>query len=182
MNTIDDLKYKLNRIWLDIRYPFRQFWFGLENLWFWIPKIWKTRDWDNHYLMQFIIWKLERHRRYQEKWSHVVIEDQERQIDTMTQCIDLLTKVNNEWENYEEPASDEFHRKWGEFQMECVPSKSHPGSFELIDFSNKGLTEEEMKQKHEDFIKSNQSVKVARTADFRKAMDIFVDNFDTWWD
>ena len=182
MEKIDKIKYKLDRIWREIRYPFRQIWFGVDNLRFWLPKIWKTRDWDHYYMLEFFIWKMQRHRRYQEKWSRVVAEDRDRQIDTMTQCIDLFTKVNNEWENYEEPASDEFHNKWGELQIECVPSKSHPGSFELIDLSDKGLSEDELKQKHEDFIKSNTTVKQARKADFERAMSIFVENFDSWWD
>lgn len=181
MNTIDDLKYKLNRIWLDIRYPFRQFWFGLENLWFWIPKVWCTRDWDKFYLMQFIIWKLQRHCSYQEKHSHIVEPERSMQIETMSQCIALFSKINDEWTNYEEPAADKHAAKWGKFKMDMIRSEDHPG-YELVDRSDDGLTQEELEQKRKEYLEGCYEARDLRMADLKKGMEIFVTNFDSWWD
>ena len=102
-----DLKFYYNE-W--IRIPIRNFQVGLKNLFAWFPIVWKDRDWDKHYIMEMLIFKLKRNRQYMIDHGHLV---NDKQIASMTECIDLLEMVHNEWENYEEPAAKKHAEKWG---------------------------------------------------------------------
>ena len=42
-----------------ITYPFRDFYRRIKNVLRWLPTIWKDRDWDNCYITDILIKKLE---------------------------------------------------------------------------------------------------------------------------
>lgn len=165
-----------------IRIPVRDLRIGFSNLWFWLPIIWKTRDWDKRYLMEMLILKLRRHRDYQKNHSHVAEPYNSDKVNSMTECLELLEKVHNEWENYEEPAHDKHEEKWGKTEFYTVPSTSHPNCYELKDRNDERYTEEENKKKSEEFILASRIAGLKRQRDFTVAMEIFVTKFDTWWD
>ena len=43
----------------NITYPFRDFYRRVKNVLRWLPTIWKDRDWDNSYITEILIKKLE---------------------------------------------------------------------------------------------------------------------------
>jgi len=49
---------------------------GLQNLWAWLPVIWKDRDWDYHFLLRLIEFKLEKMARH--FLEHNLIMDAEK--------------------------------------------------------------------------------------------------------
>jgi hypothetical protein len=50
------------RIWLwwehDGKYYHKYFIQGVKNLWYWVPVIWKDRNWDSHYIFDMLQHKL----------------------------------------------------------------------------------------------------------------------------
>jgi hypothetical protein len=44
------------------------------------------------------------------------------------------------------------------------------------------MTPEDIKQMHKEWIEISIASSERRKADFKKAMDIFVNNYDSWWD
>jgi hypothetical protein len=171
-----DLKYYYNE-W--IRIPIRNFRVGILNLFRWLPIVWRDRDWDKHYIMEVLIFKLKKNRQYSIDHGHVVNDEQ---IRTMTECIELLEKVHNEFDNYEEPAYLKHQEKWGKTEHYFVPCEDRPDMYELKDRNDERYTEEEVKQKNHEFIISSRIAHQKRQRDFEVAMEIFVSNFDSWWD
>ena len=162
-----------------IRIPIRDFKIGIRNLFTWLPIIWKDRDWDKYFIMETLLFKLKRHRQYMIDYGHVV---NDKQIASITECIDLLEKVHNEWEFYEEPAYLKHQEKWGKPEHYTEPCEDRPGSYRLKDRNDERYTEEQLKQKSHEFIISSKIAHQKRQRDFEVAMEIFVQNYDTWWD
>jgi hypothetical protein len=48
----------------DGRYYHRDFIDGVKNLWNWFPVIWKDRDWDQTFIYEVLIYKLEKQAKY----------------------------------------------------------------------------------------------------------------------
>ena len=48
----------------DGRYLHRNFITGVKNLWNWFPVIWKDRDWDQTFIYEVLIHKLEKQAKY----------------------------------------------------------------------------------------------------------------------
>lgn len=167
----------LYREW--IRIPVRDFLTGVRNLIKWFPIIWNDRDWDKHYIMEVLLFKLKRNRQYMIDHGHVVNDDQ---IRTITECIDLLEKIHHEWENYEEPAYDAHNKKWGEPEFYTEPCEDRPDCYILKDRTEEKYTAEENEQRRKEFLLSSRIAAEKRRRDFAEAMSIFVKNYDTWWD
>ena len=43
----------------NITYPFRRFFRKIKNVFRWLPTIWKDEDFDNHFIVEILIKKLE---------------------------------------------------------------------------------------------------------------------------
>ena len=173
----DTLKYYYKEY---LRLPIRNFTIGISNVIRWMPLIWKDRDWDHHFIMEPLIFKLKKHIEYLEKYSHV--ECAPKQIQTMSECLELLIKVHDEWTYYEADSHDKHELKWGKSDFYTVECEDRPGSWRLMDRNEERYTEEEVKQKNKEFIISTKIAQQKRQRDFEEAMEIFVKNFDSWWD
>lgn len=99
----EDLKNKprpniFRRIYLwweyDGRYLHLQFKRGIKNLWYWLPIIWKDRNWDDHYIFEILKHKLKAQAKY--------IGDRDfhtrAQLDAkrMRLCVKLIQLVQDE--------------------------------------------------------------------------------------
>ncbi len=173
---MDSLKYYYDE-W--IRIPIRNFRVGVQNLFGWFPIVWKDRDWDKHYIMEVLIYKLKRNRQYMIDHGHV---ENDKQIATMSECIELLEKVHDEWEHYEEPAYRKHEEKWGKSEHYTEPCEDRPGTYRLRDRNDERYTEEQLKQKNREFIINSRIAHLKRQRDFEEAMSIFVNHYDSWWD
>jgi hypothetical protein len=77
------------------RYYPKNFITGVKNLKDWLPVIWKDRDWDDHYILEVLKFKLEKQSKY--------ISEKNRYIDAqlgakrMRLCVSLIDKVQNEF-------------------------------------------------------------------------------------
>jgi len=105
-----------------------------------------------------------------------------RAIATMTECIDLLEKVHNEWENYEEHSHDEHEKKWGKSEYYTEPCLDRPGSYLLKDRREERMTPEDIEQMKKEFIVASKIAALKRKNDFKHALEIIHEEFDGWWD
>jgi hypothetical protein len=68
LNKIKTMKERLNSIALwwkfEGRYYHINFINGIKNLWNWFPTIWKDRDWDQSFIYEVLIHKLEKQAKY----------------------------------------------------------------------------------------------------------------------
>ena len=83
----------------DGRYLHRDFITGVKNLWNWFPVIWKDRDWDQTFIYEVLIHKLEKQANHlAENGFH---SNAQRDAELMMTCVRLINKLQNE-DYYEE--------------------------------------------------------------------------------
>jgi hypothetical protein len=167
VNMNEDIKYELKRLKNKFRIPFRDFRDGMRNLYRWIPVIWKTKDWDRSFLLEMMIRKLRYHRDYQAKHGHIAEPRNSEIVRSMSECLELLEKVSDEWTNYEEPAIAEFEKKYGPYGWNTDKSK---------------FSEEELKQRSEAYILYSRIAHHKWQNDLRIAMELFAEHFHEWSD
>ena len=75
------------------RYYHRNFIQGIKNLWNWFPVIWKDRDWDQYFIYEVLIHKLEKQANYieQREWH----TEAKRDAEKMRLCA-LLARIQQE--------------------------------------------------------------------------------------
>jgi len=79
----------------DGRYLIRNFKTGVRNLWYWLPVIWKDRNWDHRFIFDILSHKLEAQGRYIGKYGlHVNNWKDERD---MLICVRLIDKLKEEF-------------------------------------------------------------------------------------
>ena len=81
------------------RYLGNEFIRGIKNLWYWLPIIWKDRNWDHQYIFDILSHKLKAQSAYiGGRGIHVSAE---RDAEIMMTCVRLIEKVQDEWYNME---------------------------------------------------------------------------------
>ena len=110
------------------RYLGNEFIRGIENLWYWLPVIWKDRNWDHQFIFDILSHKLKVQAKHiGDRGMHVSAE---RDAEVMMACVRLIEKVQEEWYSMEymdyhktkhwfEPISDKpGYSTWGSKQIE----------------------------------------------------------------
>ena len=77
------------------QYLWRDFKVGVKNIWYWLPIIWKDRNWDSHYIFEIMIHKLKAQSKYiGERDIHTRAK---RDAEVMMTCVRLMEKVQDEF-------------------------------------------------------------------------------------
>ncbi len=94
---------KLNHIsaWWnqEAQYYLRDFTTGIKNIWYWIPVIWKDRNWDHQYIFDILSHKLKAQSAY--IGGRNIHENAKRDAEIMMLCVRLIEKVSSEWYSME---------------------------------------------------------------------------------
>ena len=108
------------------RYLGNEFIRGIENLWYWLPVIWKDRNWDHQFIFDILSHKLKAQSAYiGGRGNHVSAE---RDAEIMMTCVRLIEKVKDEYYGMEymdyhktkhwfEPADKEGYSTWESKQI-----------------------------------------------------------------
>lgn len=68
---------------------------GIKNIWYWLPIIWKDRNWDSHYIFEIMKHKLKAQSKYiGERDIHTRAK---RDAEIMMTCVRLMEKIQGEW-------------------------------------------------------------------------------------
>jgi hypothetical protein len=90
-------KWDYLRLWWehDGRYLHKTIKTGFKNLWYWLPVIWKDRNWDHRYIFEILKHKLEAQSKYIGK-NGVHLTNWKDERDMMI-CVRLIDKVSEEF-------------------------------------------------------------------------------------
>lgn len=79
----------------DGRYMHLEFKRGIKSIWYWLPIIWKDRNWDSHYIFEIMKHKLKAQSKYiGERDIHTRAK---RDAEVMMTCVRLMEKVQDEF-------------------------------------------------------------------------------------
>jgi hypothetical protein len=165
----------MKKIWTEIRYFFLKIRMVLR----WVPATWEDRDWEGSNVLYILIQKL----RFQR--DSLVKNDQAGNIDRinaeMTECIELLEKVCNEWEFYEQPALDAHYLKWTNNTHRYLPVDENGKYLKYSEiFSH--LSEAERVIERNEFAAARKLAENQRQKDMKRAFKIISERVDYWWD
>ena len=79
----------------EARYYWKTFKTGVKNLWYWLPVIWKDRNWDHRFIFDIFAHKLKAQAEHIGKYG-IHLNNWKDERDMMT-CVRLIEKVKDEW-------------------------------------------------------------------------------------
>ncbi len=164
-----------------ITYPFRDFYRRVKNVLRWLPIIWKDRDWDDSYITEILIKKLEFTRDFYLSGKAYSVEA-DKVADEIKEAIDRLHMTRDSWEFYEDLAIEQLEQKWGKTTFEFVPLEDRPGLTEMKSKTEKVSTEEEEEQYRKEFRKTLDAARKQYMKDKKDAYKFIAKNIDKWWD
>lgn len=87
---------KLRIWWLyEARYYHKDFIYGIKNLIYWFPIIWKDRNWNNSYIWDIMIQKFKSEVKYINSGnSHIHTK---RDAEIITTCVKLMERIKNDY-------------------------------------------------------------------------------------
>lgn len=94
-------KWDYLRLWWhhDGQFMITNFKVGIKNIWYWLPVIWKDRNWDSSFIFDILSHKLKAQAKYiGDRGMHVSAE---RDVEVMMTCVRLIERVQEEWYNME---------------------------------------------------------------------------------
>jgi hypothetical protein len=169
----------------NITYPFRDFYRRVKNVLRWLPTIWKDRDWDNSYITEILIKKLELTRDFYLS-DKAYSAEAGKVANEIQEAIDRLHMTRDSWEFYEDPAMEQLERKWGKTTFDFVPYKyDEYGNillYEMESETEKVNTEEEEEQYRIEFGKALDAARKQYRKDKKDAYKFIAKNIDKWWD
>jgi len=169
----------------NITYPFRDFYRRVKNVLRWLPTIWKDRDWDNSYITEILIKKLELTRDFylSDKAHSVEAGNIAREIQD---AIERLHMTRDSWEFHEAPAMEELEQKWGLTAFSFEPYEYDKNgevlTYEMKSKTEKVNTEEEEEQYRIEFGKALDTARKQYRKDKKDAYKFIAKNIDKWWD
>ena len=174
MNTINN-----------ITYPFRDFYRRVRNVLRWLPTIWKDRDYDDSYITEILIKKLEFTRDFYLS-DKAYSAEADNVAEEIQEAINRLHQTKDSWEFYEDPAMEQLQQKWGLTAFNFEPyehdEKGNVLTYELKTKTEKVNTEEEEEQYSKEFRKTVKEAREQYIKDKIKAYKFIAKNIDKWWD
>jgi hypothetical protein len=169
----------------NITYPFRDFYRRVKNVLRWLPTIWKDRDWDDSYITEILIKKLEFTRDFYLSGKAYSAEA-EKVADEIKEAIDRLHMTRDSWEFYEDLAMEQLEQKWGKTTFDFVPHKHDENgnvlSYEMKSETENVETDEDEEQYRKEFRETLDEARKQYMKDKIKAYKFIAKNIDKWWD
>ena len=160
-------------------YRIKRFFRKCRNVIRWIPTIWKDEDWDQTYIYDMLLLKLERQRDFflSDRAYAANAKETANQIQT---AIELLHMTRDSWEFYECPVLEELDAKWGKGVLRTEPYGND--SYQLHIDIDGVKTDADKAQYNEEFKKGMEQARKEYQKDKRTAFKYIADHIDYWWD
>ena len=160
-------------------YRIKRFFRKCRNVLRWIPTIWKDEDWDQTYIYDMLLLKLERQRDFflSDRAYAANAKETANQIQT---AIDLLHMTRDSWEFYECPVLEELDAKWGKGVLRTEPYGNN--SYQLHIDIDGVKTEADKAQYNEEYKTGMERARKEYQKDKRTAFKYIADHIDYWWD
>lgn len=157
----------------------------VKNLWRWLPVIWKDQDYDDHFIVEILIKKLE-HTRDFFLSDKTHIAQAEKVAAEIQEAINRLHQTRDSFEFYESPAIELLEQKWGKTTFTSVPysydNKGNVLSYEMVSKTEKVNTEEEKEQYLKEFRKALKEARKQYLIDKINTYKYVAKKIDSWWD
>jgi len=160
---------KIETWWYDLKY-------GIENVFHWVPVIWKDRNWDHYFIYVILRHKLRLMEIQIREYGHHTNSD--RDADNIKVCVNLLDRLIAD--EYHEMAFKDHDRKWGEPDFRWEKYKDDSDLVELHIDRDKVTNEKEQERK--EFRRASTHEANLREQDLDMLFKNIRKYIQTWWD
>jgi hypothetical protein len=158
-----------------IRHLFYAFCEGIENLVFWIPAIWKDRDFDHHFMFIILnkkLIKMEKFYRSKHTWSADALKYAD-QIKIARILTERIVK-----DKYVENALIPYDRIYGDVELfDSIPTSIIEGKPKLYSIVEVGT-----KQQHSMFRRAGKHSDYMEKQDIEYLFKFLKKHIQNWWD
>ena len=170
---------KLKNIYYGLKY-------GIKNLWFWLPYIWKDRDYDGDFIFIILYAKIQKQRKALEKaqswvhFKHGEIEKIKRVEYVLKQIMgdDSLSERSPYWRR---AGWDKHEERWGELQMKFQTYEDDPKYSQLIFHREHIKTEKDKRVEKRQFRKLMKHEEYLKNQDKEYALNQIAKYSGIWW-
>jgi len=92
----------------------KNFFRNIKRLLYWLPIIWKDRDWDEHFFFVILQHKLKSMEKYFRKNAHFI--GMEKEAKKIKICVQILNRIIDD--NYLDLAFRQHEQKWGKLKLD----------------------------------------------------------------
>ena len=165
----------------NITYPVRRFFGKIKNVFRWLPTIWKDEDYDDHFINEIFIKKLEHTRDFfLSDRTHIL--EAKKVAAEIQEAIDRLHMTRDSWEFYEEPVNDMITEKWGKSKFNFIPTNDGTGSSYMELEHENVKTPEDEEQYLKEFREAMNKARKDYRKDKKEAYKFIAKHIDGWWD
>ena len=165
----------------NITYPVRRFFSKIKNVFRWLPTIWKDEDYDDHFINEIFIKKLEHTRDFfLSDRTHIL--EAKKVAAEIQEAIDRLHMTRDSWEFYEEPVNDMITEKWGKSKFNFIPTNDGTGSSYMELEHENVKTPEDEEQYLKEFREAMNKARKDYRKDKKEAYKFIAKPIDGWWD
>jgi hypothetical protein len=153
----------------------------MKNVLRWLPTIWKDRDWDNSYITEILIKKLELTRDFYLSGKAYSAEA-DKIAEEIQEAIDRLHMTRDSWEFYDQQAQEIIEEKWGKSEFNWTPTDDGTDSM-YLDIEHENVkTPEDEEQYSKEFKAALKTARNEYMKDKKDAYKFIAKNIDKWWD
>jgi hypothetical protein len=151
---------------------FRRTFESIKQLVFWFPVIWKTRDFDYHYIIEMLTLKLEKMFKFMTS-KDCMSEPNEQSLLALKRCIEILHVIDDEI--YSDIAFTEHYEKFPikPFEEMFIDDPKYP-KFRVM----KGMETDES----ESFHRANEASEKLHNELMNEFSKLFTTYYRWWWD
>jgi hypothetical protein len=165
----------------NITYPVRRFFRKIKNVFRWLPTIWKDEDYDDHFINEIFIKKLEHTRDFfLSDRTHIL--EAKKVAAEIQEAIDRLHMTRDSWEFYEDPAHEAIEKKWGKSKFNFIPTNDGTGSSYMEIEHENVKTPEDEEQYSKEFREAMSQARKEYRKDKKEAYKFIAKHIDRWWD
>lgn len=111
--------------------------YGIQNIFIWLPVIWRDRDWDGHYVYEILYKKIADMEKHHQKYNPFV--NKEKTLKRLRIARLLLKRITEH--EYFENSLLPVERKYGDWPLETdpffEPEPTEHGTYRLFDGRSK---------------------------------------------
>ena len=173
-----EVRYAFRRWIDDYCSPFRQFGYGCQNLWHYLPLIWRDRDWDYTYMLALWEKKFERMADLHKKYGHHV--GTEVTVKQLRMARLLCRRIQAQ--NYTRIPREHHAARWGRPTLSSKPCKENSRLHELeLGYTNP-LTATELAQADWESSQIHKYGEYMLEQDIRLLTELVQKYIRHWWD
>jgi hypothetical protein len=145
--------------------------YGVHNLRYWLPVIWKDRNWDHQFIYDMLHHKMNS---MEKSFRHGGFIGHEKEADRIKVCVNLLDRLKKD--EYGEMAYKDYYDKWGEPDFNV----SDKGICTFI--YSKDPNDEDKNERDKDFRSKMHKKEYMMDQDLGMLFDIMKKRIRYWWD